>query len=233
MTNDADPLEPLRYAAAEAVTRGSLIFHLELARTLALERLYGDPLIEEADGWAVDVTARGYEVIFLGDQLDLELATVTFAADGAPIVEASRGATSQRIRAMAAAAATLAALPGPSLRAVVIVPPTPGSFGSPLDGYLLRLGDTPEEIPLGPHSRFTLSPDGRDVTARTPLAVSDLVLPSRHANDVGDVTVTHLLGDTPSEVHVYLGLRHGITINVITTSNDEHWSVEGESISLF
>jgi hypothetical protein len=232
MTDNDDPLAPLRLAAARSVTRGSLLFHLDLAATLALDHLYGNPLIENADGWAVDVTTRGYEAVFISDSPDRELAGVTFAATGAPMVEALRGTPSPRVRALCVAARTIAALAGPATSTIIAVPPTAGSIGQELDAYLLRRADTPHDIAIGPHTRFRLSPDGRDIRGREPLARSELILPARNEGDAQGVTVTHLMADVPSEVHVYLSLRHGIAIDVITTSNEEHWRVDGESISL-
>jgi hypothetical protein len=232
MTENPDSLEPLRLAAAWSVVRGSLMFHLDLAAMIARERLAGNPLIEDADGWAVDVTARGYEVIFISDAPSRELAIVTFAADGAPIVEPGRGSPSTRSLALAAAARTIAAADGPALRTVIALPPSDGSIGAELEGYMLRFPDGPYDVALGPHSRFRLSPDGREMRAAEPLSVSDLVLPSRGRGDLEGVTVTHLLGDVPSEAHVYLSLRHNMAIDVVTASNEEHWRVDGESISL-
>lgn len=232
MTDNPDPLDALRHAAAWSVTRGSLMFHLDLAATLAREHLYGDPIVENADGWAVDVTARGYEVVFVRDAPDQELAVVTFTADGSPIVEAGTGAPSLRVRAMSAAARTIALSQGMTPTTIIAIPPTTGSMGHDLEGYLLRRADAPSDVAIGPHSRFRLSPDGRKILSTEPLARSELILPSRKEGDLEGVTVTHLLGDVPSEVHVYLSLRHGMAIDVITTSNEEHWQVDGESISL-
>ncbi len=232
MTNDPDPLDVLRHSAAWAVTRGSLMFHLDLAAMLAREHLDGNPLIKQADGWAVDVTVRGYEVVFITEVPARELAVVTFAADGSPIVETSDGTPSPRVHALARAARTMAMLAGLTPRTVIAIPPTAGSVGSQLDGYVLRRANVGDNIAVGPHSRFRLSADGRDILVTEPLARSELILPSRHEGDLQGITVTHLFGDVPSEVHVYLSLRHGVPIDVITTSNDEHWRVDGESISL-
>jgi hypothetical protein len=232
MTDESDPLDALRHAAAWAVTRGSLMFHLDLAATIAREHLDGNPLIADADGWAVDVTNRGYEVVFVSDVPDREVAVVTFSAEGAPIVEPGRGAPSPRVRALATAARTLATTVIRDTSTIIAIPPTAGSIGNDVEGYLLRRGDTPDAVAIGPHTRCRLSPDGRTIRGSEPLARSELILPARNEGDVGDVTVTHLLDDVPSEAHVYLSLRHGIAMSVITTSNEEHWRVDGESISL-
>jgi hypothetical protein len=232
MTDEADPLDALRHAAAWAVTRGSLMFHLDLAATIAREHLDGNAMIADCDGWAVDVTSRGYEAVFVRDSPDSELAVVTFAADGSPIVEAGRGAPSSRIRALATASRSIAAMGSKLPSTVIAIPPTAGSVGNEIEGYLLRRADTSAAIAIGPHNRFRLSPDGRTIRASEPLARAELILPARNQGDIGDVTITHLLADVPSEAHVYLSLRHGMALSVITTSNDEHWRVDGESISL-
>jgi hypothetical protein len=124
MTDEADPLDALRHAAAWAVTRGSLMFHLDLAATIAREHLDGNAMIADCDGWAVDVTSRGYEAVFVRDSPDSELAVVTFAADGSPIVEAGRGAPSSHMRALATAARSIAATGSRPPSTVIAIPPT-------------------------------------------------------------------------------------------------------------
>lgn len=219
----------LRDAAAWAVARGSLLFHLDLAGALARD-FVAEHLPElEFDSWAVDIGPYGYEVVFLADGTDREFLGVTFSADGSPIAETRRGAPSPRLRALAESARTLSALPLPEWRAIVVAPPSNASEpDTPIDGYVLRLADLPGDIAFGTHEVCRLSADGRYVLSREALSRSTLVVPG----ETRDLAVTHLLGDAPSEVHVWLSLKHGMPISVLTTSNQEHWVVDGESISL-
>lgn len=219
----------LRDAAAWAVARGSLLFHLDLAGALARDFVV-DHLPElEFDSWAVDIGPYGYEVVFLADGTDREFLGVTFAADGSPIAETRRGAPSPRLRALAEGARTLAALPVPERRAILVAPPSDTSEPDvPIEGYVLQLADLPGEIALGTHELCRLSADGRYMLSREALSQPTFIM----RGDTQDVAVTHLLGDAPSEVHVWLSLKHGVPISVLTTSNQEQWVVDGESISL-
>ena len=222
----------LREAASWSVARGSLLFHLDLAAAIARDHVAANGLAPDTDGWAVDVGPNGYEVVFLADDPDQELLAVTFAADGSPIAEKRSGAPSRRQRALAAAARTAAALPGPERRSVVVVPPAADAADAPVEAYVMRLADRPGDMAVGVHTRVRLSPDGRRVLGSEPLSRSPLMIEGSEGRPPLDVTVTHLLGPVPSEAHVYLSLKHGVPISVITTENEEQWIVDGELVSL-
>lgn len=223
----------LRREAAWAVARGSLLFHLDLAAAIAGDHVAANGLAPATDGLAVDVGPNGYEVFFLGDDEERELLAVTFAADGSPIAEQRRGAPSQRLRVLAAARRTAQALPGPDRRSIVVVPPAvKAAPDAPIEAYAMRVADRRGDMVVGVHLRARLTPDGRRMLAKEPLSSSALVVPGSDGRPPLDVTLTHLLGPTPSEAHVYLSLKHGVPISVITAENDEHWVVDGERVSL-
>jgi len=216
----------LRTGAAEAVARGSLLFHLDLAAALAEQAVATTDLVAELPVLAVDIGPRGYEVDVLSADLTRDLARIGFAADGRAMLEPSHGAPTARARRIGEAIRTLGRL-DPHARAVVLPPHEDGS-----EAYLFVQPEDVGDIVVGVHHRLRLTPDGRTVLAQTPLSRAPLVIPGANGKPAFDIVLTHLLGDTPSEVHVYLSLKHAVALNVITAANEEYWQIDGERISL-
>lgn len=232
MTGEAEELASLREAAGEAVALGSLIFHLELAQMLARE--HAGAVIPElpVDDWAVGVGARGYEVIFLDSALDREIYGVTFAADGTPIGELlDRGAT-LKARALASATRQLSALPQPTQRTIVVLPPAAAVPDAPLIGYVIRRAERVGDVAAGVHWRVELDCDGRRIRKRVPSSNGDLTIPGHAGKPAVDITLLAPEGLVPNPLHVYLSLRHAIPLSVITVTNEEQWYIDGEQISL-
>ncbi len=221
---------PLEAELRARVARGSLLFHLALSEALA-----GDAVGERLDpaavgGWAVDVGADGYEVAALGlGERPQRLLRVTFAADGRPIVEAAQGEATPRQRGLArareAAARRGAALGGRWL--AIAVPPPLAAEPDRLDAYLLRLGETGDELVLGPHWRLVVGGDDGAVLAQVPVgAPGEEVAPT-----CGRTPVALEHADVlPSEVHVMLSLRHATTLEVRTPGSGARWLVDGEAV---
>jgi hypothetical protein len=185
-------------AAAWATVRGSLLFHLDLAQALARDAL---PPGLEIGGWAVDVGAAGYTVIFLDADLVREIHAVTFAADGSPLGERRAGRAGPRATALAAARRTV--LEQANDETIVVAPPPADARpGQPLEAYVL-----PSRLEAA--ERIVLSADGRRVTAAQPVAA----------------------GLVPTEVHVHASLKRGVALELVTPANGLRWRVEGESIS--
>ena len=195
-------------AAAWAVVRGSLLFHLDLAQTLAEQAL---PAGAEPGGWAVDVGVAGYEVTFLADDLAHEVFAVAFAADGSPMGELRRGRAAPRATTLAAARRAVLArvAPASGWSAVALPPAADAAPGALVEAYLLRRGARPGDLPLEGHERVALSPDGRRVIDAAPVVAVRV----------------------PSEAHVYLSLKHGLALTVATPASGSRWRVEGERIS--
>ncbi len=88
-------------------------------------------------------------------------------------------------------------------------------------------------IVIGGHSRVTVSPDGNNVLALTPLYKSCLTLPmppnTKNARQQ-TFSVSYLVADIPSEIHVYLNRLHGYPIHVVTARGN--WLVKDGKISL-
>lgn len=108
---------------------------------------------------------------------------------------------------MALAAARETALgqlaPADGVSVIALPPPATAAVGAPLEVY--GLGRAP-----GDDHRLTLSADGRQVLAVTPIA--------------GDLT--------PTEVDAYRSLKHDQALEIVTTGNGARWRVVAGQISL-
>lgn len=223
-----DP-DRLAEAAARAAIRGSLLFHLDLAAMLAAGATNDLPV----GGWTVEVGARGYEVLLLGADLDRELALVTFAADGAPLVAPRKGAPLPAARSAACARSTLAGVFGSASSTTVIIPRArDAASDAPIEGYWLRVDAVPGNVVAGRHWRAVLSADGREIVSRTALSRGDLVIPGARGVPAEGLVLTDLDGETPNEAHVYLSLKYGIGIEVVAMASATRWAVDGESIRM-
>jgi hypothetical protein len=88
-------------------------------------------------------------------------------------------------------------------------------------------------IMVGGHSRIKVSADGKNVLAVTPLYQSCLTLPKPAADKSGQpqaLSVSYLLENIPSEIHVYLNRLYGYPVYVSTAEN--LWLVKNGKISL-
>jgi hypothetical protein len=91
---------------------------------------------------------------------------------------------------------------------------------------------TKDEIVVGGHSRVRVSADGRSIVSVTPLSKSCLTMTKpkseKSMNPFG-LSVTHIVGDTPSEIHVYLNYLHRYDLYVGTSKG--MWLVKNGKIS--
>lgn len=184
--------------AARSAVRGSLLFHLDLAQILAIDAL--PP--EAPKAWAVEVDDRGYVVTVLSDDLSRETFAVTFAADGAPIVEPRDHRALPRTLALASTRQTALEqfdrLDG--LSVIALPPAATAPLDGPLEAYVLGRDDY----------RLTISADGRHLLAMTAIA-----------DDAA-----------PSEAHVYRSLKRDQAITLVTPGNGARWRIAAGEISL-
>ena len=88
-------------------------------------------------------------------------------------------------------------------------------------------------IVVGGHSRVKVSADGKNVLAVTPLYQSCLALQKPAVGKSGQsqaLSVSYLLENIPSEIHVYLNRLYGYPVYVSTAKN--LWLVKNGKISL-
>ncbi len=99
--------------------------------------------------------------------------------------------------------------------------------------YLLAATDQPGIAVLGRHVCVELSADGTRVVQVRPLSKGVIEIPlATPANErVHALSVTHVLGDTPSEAHVFASLAYGLPIFVGTARG--LWKVEAGTVQYF
>lgn len=226
-----DALRQLQAAAQFNAVRGSLLFHLDLAAELGRmalreQRFTGFESVVIVDG-------DGYGVLALDGWAGSTLiATVRFAADGRPVVAAASGSPGRSVVAMARAADALGrefSAPG---HAVIVIPPSDkATSDTPLEAYALKRGGGPGDVVVGQHWIAAFSADGSTMIETVPLSRTDMVLESRPDLPPMDLELTHF-GATPTEIHSYLSLRHGIALTVVTLGSSLLWRVEGERVVL-
>lgn len=102
--------------------------------------------------------------------------------------------------------------------------------------YALAATNDPNLILIGGHYRATVSTDGRTVLDRRRFADSCLVLQKNRKDtspgaELAAYTVSHLLDNTPTEIHVFLNLLYGRPLYVVTPDR-RFWYIEGGRIRL-
>ena len=218
-------------AQASAVT-GSLLFHLALA-----EARTGDVLAGRFDGepisWALDVNAEGYEVTAIDlDSAEIR-ARVTFAADGAPIVELRRPGRARPRQVVLARAREIGGAYASAFGGRWLVLPIPPAHDGPLhavvETYLVRLADRPTDLAAGPHWRLKVSTDEQSVLSVERACDFDAVVADAASPDRGPLALAHD-DDVPSPVHVFFSLQLGLQLEVCTPHPDLRWRVEGETV---
>lgn len=227
----AEPQHDLARRAGFAAARGSLLFHLFLAEAVAGDALAGHAAAGPDAGWAIDVGPDGYEVAALSCDPARVWARVTYAADGAALVEdGGRGRPSARQLALAAARSATAgfAAQREGRHAALVAPPPRAALPSaPLDAYAVRLGETGAVFVAGPHWRLWIGGEGRVSDA---VEATDAQSVAGRGAQGGLILLTHAREPTPSELHVFLSLNHGVVLEVATPSSDALWRVDGERI---
>lgn len=114
----------------------------------------------------------------------------------------------------------------------VVIPPAGDT--DPVDVYVLSPQAVEGIFPFGGHYRFVVSSDGEIISQRR-FTNSCLNLPAQDPQTVdGSETVglmaSHLLDNTPTEIHVWLSLWAQSRIFVMTTGNEQFWELTGNDV---
>ncbi len=91
----------------------------------------------------------------------------------------------------------------------------------------------PRIYPVGGYHEFLVSPDGERVLEQRALSKGCLDLDTSTPPPDGKLAalyVTNLIGDTPLPSHVFVSLEAKLPLLVLTTQNQELWSVDGSDI---
>ncbi len=101
--------------------------------------------------------------------------------------------------------------------------------------YAIAATTDPQSVVIGGHYRATISSDGKNVLSHRRFTKSCLNLPTNppdmHPDDkLAAYTVSHLLDDVPTEIHVFLSLLYKKPFYVVTRDG-RYWSVKGDNIN--
>jgi hypothetical protein len=146
--------------------------------------------------------------------------TSELLAEPAPISERN----SAQQRALASAGSHPEFVPTSDRYNHVVIPTADSGWSV----YLIAATVDPNLMMFGRHYRFSISPDGNRVTDWRAFTESALVL--EHAELPPDaalaaVAVSHLLDDTPTEMHVWAALNYHTPLAVVT-DRDVIWMID-------
>ncbi len=101
--------------------------------------------------------------------------------------------------------------------------------------YILATAEDEEKIPIGGHSKVTVSADGQTVLSHEPYAKSCLVLDTTPQKlplkaDIEGLFVTHIISPYPAPTHVFLSMLHEQPLYVGTEIGI--WLISEGNISL-
>ena len=192
-----------------------------------------DPRGEGFRGYITERTSDGIALLFIkGEDDNLSAAWRALFRDGA-VRERSRvdqPLTQQQIRIFRARSIAIAApLPqqcAANYNTVTLPRAEAGADGADVDVYLMPAMATNAEVPFGGHFRFAV--DTSAGVVRDTQRFTNACLSMPRDNSAAGLWVSQLIGETPTEVHVFESLTIGIPIYVSTSAG--MWAVEGATI---
>jgi hypothetical protein len=103
----------------------------------------------------------------------------------------------------------------------------PSDSGNGISVYRLRDCMEANRLPDGQHIRYDVSADGSSISSQRDFARRCNVLPTQPSTDGRGETInlTHPLDPQPTELHVYLSLRYGVSIYLATTQSNLYWQI--------
>ncbi len=191
-----------------------------------------------ARGWITESRPDGCVVTFVStdSQPWRSVCVVTFTGDGEPnIILTNKDLTEIQSAMFNARQLALQSVEKPCSNAYnTVVIPRDGEPG--WLAYALAATNDPNAIVIGGHYRATVSPDGRNVLERRGFTKSCLVLSKRPKDmpsgaELAAYTVSHLLDNTPTEIHVFVNLHCGKPLYV-ATPDGRYWYIENGKIRL-
>lgn len=178
-----------------------------------------DPRGEGFSGWITERTTDGVQVLFLrGQGDDIRAAYRALYRDGA-IVETGRvdqalTATQVRINRarMLAIAAPLPLRCAQTYNSVTLTRETAGADGVDVDVYLMPAMATLQEAPFGGHFRYAIDTSAGVVREVEHFTNGCITLPIEPNAEF--LFITQLIGDTPTEIHVFESLTTRFSVFV-------------------
>jgi hypothetical protein len=193
-----------------------------------------DPHAEGVQGWITERTPDGVQVLFLRPQGDSVTAVYRALYRDGALREHGRihqQLTEAQARINRARLAVVVAAPLPQqcaarYNSVTLPRATPGPDGADVDVYLMPAQATADEVPFGGHFRFAVDSGAGVVREVQRFTNGCITLPI--AQNAAALMITQLVGDTPTEIHVFESLTVERPVYVVARSGQ--WSVEGRSI---
>jgi len=223
--------------------RGRLLYEIDRAAWVATDDLrtrVPDLAASGIRGWTVEREGAGYDVIFYAGEGDARVAGYRARVDNNRVASAelippaARPPLTPLQRRLADARSVVARMgQRPCAQApfnVAVIPPERPD--GPIDVYALTPQLNPRIYPFGGHFLATVSPSGEIMSQRAfmrscfdaPLPPADVRSPM--------LFLTHLLDQTPTEIHVFLSIWMGLPVVVGTAEPRRIWMVEGGRITL-
>jgi len=192
-----------------------------------------DPRGEGLQGWITERTPDGVQVLFLKPQGDtITAAYRALYRDGAirergrinqPLTEVQARINRARLIAIEAPLPQQCA---PQYNSVTLPRATPESDGVDVDVYLMPAMVTLTDVPFGGHFRFAI--DTSAGVVRETQRFTNGCITLRAERNAAGLMITQLIGDTPTEIHVFESLTARVPVYVGTNSGV--WSVTGREI---
>jgi hypothetical protein len=192
-----------------------------------------DPHAEGFRGWITERTADGVQVLFLKPEGDSVTAVYrALYRDGElrehgrinqPLTETQTRINRARLIAITTQLPQQCAV---RYNSVTLPRSTPGADGADVDVYLMPAQATLTEAPFGGHFRFAV--DTAVGVVREVQRFTNGCLTMPFERDDAALMISQLLGDTPTEVHVFESLT--VQLPVFVTSRSGLWAVEGRNI---
>ncbi|MCX7356779.1 MAG: hypothetical protein NT015_01315 [Alphaproteobacteria bacterium] len=237
-TSIAHAQTPEQLAAAErAASIGNELFEHDQAAwhgTDAMLEDIRDPHGEGLSGWITERTPEGIQVLFLKPRGDSVTAIYRALYRDGQIRE--RGRIDEPLTEVqtrlnrARLIATQAPMPqqcAERYNSVTLPRDTPGAEGADVDVYLMPAMTRLDQVPFGGHFRLAVDTTVGVVRETQRFTNGCIALPI--ARNAAALMITQLIGDTPTEVHVFESLTIGKPVYVST--NSAIWSVTGREIT--
>jgi hypothetical protein len=192
-----------------------------------------DPSAEGLRGWITERTPEGVQVLFLRPEGDSAIAVYrALYRDGEirargrvnqPLTDAQARINRARL------VASVAPLPqqcAERYNSVTLLRTAPGADGADVDVYLMPALTSLNEAPFGGHFRMAVDTAAGVVRETQRFTNSCITMPFE--DDTVGLVISQIVGDTPTEVHVFISLTVRKMVSVV--SNSGLWNVEGRVI---
>jgi len=193
-----------------------------------------DPNAEGFRGYITERTPEGVQLLFIkGEDGHLTAAYRALWRDGAlrehgrinqPLTEAQARIFRARQIATSVSPPQQCA---PQYNTVTLPRAAPGPDGADIDVYLMPAMTSNEDVPLGGHFRLAIDSTAGQVREIARFTNGCITLRRGERNVA--LFITQLLGDTPTEVHVFESLT--VSLPIYVSTNSGVWSVNGRTIS--